>query len=275
MRAAVASQGGAVGSLDRDAEKTGTDYHLVVSLCTAPVRGHRTASAAAACPACGGRRYGYSSPRPYYPPSDYTTRSSGGGGASNGGGSIISRTRPRWSSSTSSVSYTPAEVRALTPVRRTVELRARQEPGLRDVFLCHAWDDRRGVATELHDLLVAEGVSVWFSEKDIVLGQPFLREIDRGLAKSRTGLVLVTPALLKRVDRRGVSDKELSELLARDLLIPVVHETTYDELRKVSTLLASRNGLNTADDSIADVATKIAELVAVEDNLAAPLASAD
>ncbi|MGH3166433.1 MAG: hypothetical protein ACRDN0_11135 [Trebonia sp.] len=54
-----------------------------------------------------------------------------------------------------------------------------------------------------------------------------------------------------------------------------MHETTYDELRKVSPLLASRNGLNTADDSIADVATKIAELVAVEDNLASPLASAN
>lgn len=64
-----------------------------------------------------------------------------------------------------------------------------------------------------------------------MLGQPFLREIDRGLAKSRTGLVLVTPALLKRVDNRGVSDKELSELLARDLLIPVVHETTMTTSR--------------------------------------------
>jgi hypothetical protein len=173
------------------------------------------------------------------------------------------------------VTYTPAEVRALTPIRRTVELRAHQEPDLCDVFLCHAWDDRRGAATELHDLLVAEGVSVWFSEKDIVLGQPFMREIDRGLARSRTGLVLVTPALLKRVDRRGVSDKELSELLARDLLIPVVHETTYDELRKVSPLLASRNGLNTADDSMADIATKIAELVAVEENLTTPLTPAN
>lgn len=111
--------------------------------------------------------------------------------------------------------------------------------------------------------------------KDIVLGQPFMREIDRGLAKSHTGLVLVTPALLKRVDRWGVSDKELSELLARDLLIPVVHETTYDALRKVSPLLASRNGLNTADDSMADIATKIAELVAVEDDLTAPLRSAN
>ena len=173
------------------------------------------------------------------------------------------------------MSYTPAEVRALTPVRRTVELRARLEPGLCDIFLCHAWDDRRGVATELHNLLEAQGVSVWFSERDVILGQPFLREIDRGLAKSRTGLVLVTPALLKRVDSRGVSDKELSELIARDLLIPVVHKTTYDELRKVSPLLASRNGLDTADDSLTDVAAKIAELVVVEKNLAAPPASVD
>lgn len=191
------------------------------------------------------------------------------------GGSASSRTRPHWSPSTSSVSYTPAEVRALTPVRKTVELRALQQPGLYDVFLCHAWDDRRGVAAELCGLLEAQGVSVWFSEKDILLGQPFLREIDRGLAKSRTGLVLVTPAFLKRVDLRGVSDKELSQLLARDLLIPVVHETTYDELREVSPLLASRNGLDTADDSIADVAVKIAELVAVEDSLAASPASAN
>lgn len=174
------------------------------------------------------------------------------------------------------MTYTPTQVRALTPVRRTVELRARQEPALRDVFLCHAWDDRRGIAKELCDLLESEGVSVWFSEKDIVLGTPFLREIDRGLARSRTGLVLVTPALLKRLDGRGISDKELSELLARDQLTPVVHETTYDELRRVSPLLGSRHGLNTAEDSMADIATKIAELVAVEDDdRAAPLPSAN
>lgn len=130
-----------------------------------------------------------------------------------------------------------------------------------------AWDDRRDAAKELHDLLEAEGVSVWFSERDIALGEPFLREIDRGLAKSRTGLVLVTPALLKRVDRRGVSDKELSTLLARDLLIPVVHDTSYDELRSVSPLLGCRNGLDTAEDSMAVVAAKVAEMLIVADEL--------
>lgn len=163
--------------------------------------------------------------------------------------------------------YTVDQVRALAPYRRAVELRG-QRPELRDLFLCHAWDDRRGPATVLHDLLEANDVSVWFSEKDVLLGQPFMREIDRGLAKSRAGLVLVTPALLERVNNRGVSDKELSELLARDQLIPVVHGTTYDEVRKISPLLGSRNGLDTAEDSMEVIATKIAELVAINNELA-------
>src|SRR5947209_3430097 len=83
------------------------------------------------------------------------------------------------------------------------------------------------------------------SEKDIPRRGSPNRPIFAGLAKSRTGMVVITPAFLKRVDNRGVSDKELSELLARDVLIPVVRGTTYEDLRKVSPLLGSRNGLDT------------------------------
>lgn len=236
-----------------------------MSRCTAPRQGHRSAAARANCPSCGGRGYGYSAPS-YYTPQPSYSRSSSGGGSGSSAGSGVKKTRPRWSPSTSTVSYTPAEVQALTPARRAVEARAGR-PELRDVFLCHAWDDRRGVAAELNNLIEAAGASVWFSEKDIVLGQPFLREIDKGLAKSRTGIVLVTPALLKRIDGGGVSDKELSALLARDMLIPVVHGTTYEELRDVSPLLGSRNGLDTTVDSLEVVAAKIVELVTVEDEL--------
>ncbi|WP_286134978.1 toll/interleukin-1 receptor domain-containing protein [Mycobacterium sp. UM_Kg1] len=151
-------------------------------------------------------------------------------------------------------------MQALAQVRREIEARA-ASPDLRDVFLCHAWDDRLGTARELHDLLEANNVSVWFSEKDVMLGVPLLRAIDKGLAKSRAGIVLVTPSLLTRVEREGIADKELSELLARDLLVPVVHGTTYEDLREVSPLLASRSGLSTDEDSIEDIAIKIAELV--------------
>lgn len=229
--------------------------------CTAPTRGHRSASAAADCPACGGRssRYGGYSNYGSSSYSAYSSPSSGSGASSRGSSSSA---KPRWSRSGSSVVYTPAEVVTLTPFRETVESRATL-PDLRDVFLCHAWDDRENGAKELHDLLEAQNVSVWFSEKDVVLGTPLLREIDRGLARSRVGIVLVTPALLKRIKDQGIADKELSVLLARDQLVPIVHGTTYEALREVSPMLASRSGLSTAENSMATVAAKLAELVAV------------
>jgi len=159
------------------------------------------------------------------------------------------------------VLYTPAEVQALTPIRQTIETRTPPLPEFRDAFLCHAWDDRQGAAKELHDQLESRGVSVWFSEKDVPLGSSLLREIDKGLARSRVGIVLVTPHLLRRVTAEGIADKELSTLLARTLLVPIVHGTTYDALRDVSPMLGSRSGLDTAENTMAEVAAKLAELV--------------
>nr|WP_026004182.1 toll/interleukin-1 receptor domain-containing protein [Pseudomonas luteola] len=228
--------------------------------CTAPVRGHSSAAAAAACPACRHRsNFHYSSYASHSP----SPSSSGNTYTNNGSGSSrsVSSSKPRWSKAGSSLSYTSAQVQSLAPIRQTVETRAAEQPDLRDVFLCHAWDDRQGPAKDLHDLLVAAGVKVWFSEKDLGLGVPMMRAIDKGLANSRIGLVLVTPALLIRLPKEGVADKELSALLAGNQLIPIVHNTTYEALRNISPLLASRSGLDTAEDSMEVVAAKIAELV--------------
>jgi hypothetical protein len=226
--------------------------------CTAPRNGHRTQSGRDACPVCS--RRGYRSYNSSYSPS-YSSGSSSSGRSSGSGRS----SKPRWSRASSPVFYTSAEVQALTPIRRTVENLATR-PDLRDVFLCHAWDDRQGIAKELHDLLLSNGVSVWFSEKDVGLGVPLMRAIDKRLANSRIGLVLVTPALLRRLPQEGIADKELSALLARDQLVPIVHNTTYDALREVSPLLASRSGLSTAEEPLAALAAKLAELVALEPN---------
>ena len=228
--------------------------------CTAPVYGHSSSSAAARCPACRGRSRGWGgggSYESYTPSYTYPSAASGGSSSGSSGGR-----KPRWSGAGSTMVYSDSQVKALTPVREEVE-RLATKPDLRDVFLCHAWDDRKEAAQQLHDLLEAAGVKVWFSEKDIGLGVPFLRAIDKGLANSRVGIVLVTPALLKRLPTEGVADKELSALLASDRLVPIVHETTYEALRDISPLLASRNGFDTAEESMAIVATKLAELVSV------------
>jgi len=230
--------------------------------CTAPVRGHSSAAAQAACPACRYKSRGYGGYSSY---SSYSTpySSHGGSYSSNVGSANSSSKRPRWSSSGSSVSYTSSQIQSLTPIRETIEVKAVAQPELRDAFLCHAWDDRKASAKELHDLLEAKGVKVWFSEKDLGLGVPMMRAIDKGLANSRVGLVLVTPAMLARLPKESVADKELSALLAGNQLVPIVHNTTYEELRNVSPLLASRSGLDSSEDSMEDIATKIAELVSI------------
>ena len=228
--------------------------------CTAPIRGHRTAAAAAACPVCGGRRsyyhqIGYNTYQSF--PSEHPRASNNlpSSGTSNGG----MKRKAKWSPAGSTVLYSPAQIMTLTPVRDNIVKQAKI-PEKYDLFLCHAWDDRKGAAKELCDKLIAKGVSVWFSEKDLPLGSTMLREIDKGLAKSRAGIVLVTPAFLKLVENEGVADKELSALLAKDRLVPIVHDTTYDALRDVSPLLGSRSGLDTNEDSMDEIASKLAEL---------------
>ncbi|WP_371922193.1 toll/interleukin-1 receptor domain-containing protein [Thalassospira sp. GO-4] len=151
--------------------------------CTAPRRGHRSSAARAACPACGGGygRFGgysqyssnYSHQGSYSPPPSYASSASGRSGRKT--------LKPRWSGAGSAVWYTPEQVQALTPVRENAENLAASQPELRDVFLCHAWDDRQGAAKELHDLLEERGVRVWFSEKDLGLGVPMMRAIDTGV----------------------------------------------------------------------------------------------
>lgn len=235
-----------------------------MSRCTAPVRGHHSAAAAAACPACSSRYGGYRGSygggySSSYSPSYSSGSSSYSGGRSSGSGS----SRARWSRPDSTVFYTPVQLASLTPVREAVEKEVAAKPDLRDCFLCHAWDDRQGAAKELHDLLEAAGVKVWFSEKDLGLGVPMMRAIDKGLVASKIGLVLVTPALLRRLPAEGVADKELSTLLQGNRLVPIVHGTSYSALREVSPMLASRSGLDTSEDSLTVVAKKIAELVAI------------
>lgn len=144
-------------------------------------------------------------------------------------------------------------------------MQAQVRPEHRDLFLCHAWDDRNGAAKEFYDALVSFNATVWFSETEVGLGTSLMREIDKGLRMSRIGIVLVTPALLKSLEAGGVADKELSALLATDRLIPVAHGTTFGAIRDVSPLLAARSGLTIGHDlSARDAAAKVAAAAAAE-----------
>lgn len=227
--------------------------------CTAPSEGHRTASGAANCPACrGGRRsyrssYSYCSPRPSY---------GGGGGFSFGSSSGGSGGGSRQTRTGRSVSYSPTEWRTVEPFTQKASEQAQTHPERRDLFLCHAWDDREGSAKELYGHLKSHGASVWFSEADLPLGSLMIREIDKGLRNSRVGIVLVTPALLKSIEAEGVAEKELAVLLSTRRVIPVLHGVSFNDLNDVSPMLASHAGLSTKESSLDNVAAKVAAAAA-------------
>jgi hypothetical protein len=229
--------------------------------CTAPVRGH-IRGGGADCPVHGrSGRYDYFTPSyPRYSPPPVTTPVLRSGGSARGGGRTA---RPRWSPATSTVSYTPQQVRDLEPVRSAAAVRTQAH----DVFLCHAWPDRKAEAKTLYDMLLDEDVSVWFSEVTLMPGTDMRVAIDRGLVSSRIGIVLVTPAMLDRLRTdRSIASSELSALLRRNLLIPVMHGATFEELDQVSPLLASRGGFSTAEEPMEDIVIKIAELVGTLDS---------
>ena len=176
--------------------------------CTAPVEGHRTASAAANCPACrGGRSYRQSYPTYYGAPPRYAGGSASGSGGSSGRSGPSAGGASRRTRGGTSVSYSSSEWRTVEPLARKAAEQALTYPERRD-------------------------------------------------------LVLVTPAMLHTLKGQGIADKELSTLLATDRVIPVAHGTTFEALREISPMLASRSGLDTRESSLADVAAKIAAAAA-------------
>ncbi|MEP3298276.1 MAG: hypothetical protein ABJO27_17655 [Pseudoruegeria sp.] len=110
---------------------------------------------------------------------------------------------------------------------------------------------------DVADLLGERGVDV---DRSTVFR--WVQKFGPELAKRTERHLQGTVALLKRLEGEGIADKELSALLARDQLVPIVHNTTYEALRDVSPLLGSRTGLDTAENPMRTVATKLAELIA-------------
>ena len=136
-----------------------------MSGCTAPSDGHRTASGAANCPVHrGGRGYFRSTYSSY---SSFDDGNYGGSRSVSGGSSGSTSRRTR---SGRSVPYTPSEWRAVQPYAEKAAAQAQAYPDKRDLFLCHAWDDRESSARELHGHLRTSGATVWFSQDDIPLG---------------------------------------------------------------------------------------------------------
>lgn len=118
---------------------------------------------------------------------------------------------------------------------------------LYDVFICHASEDKETVVRPLAERLEREHLHVWYDEFTLKLGDSLRRSIDIGLARSRYGIVVLSPAFFKK----PWPQRELDGLVAREtsgsarLILPIWHRITKRRLLQFSPTLADVVGVST------------------------------
>lgn len=127
-----------------------------------------------------------------------------------------------------------------------------------DVFISHASEDKDSFARPLAVALRSLGVSVWYDEFSLRLGDSLSGSIDRGLAGSRFGIVVITPSFIGK----PYTEYELHGLVARDLsegrvILPLWHGVTKGQVMALSPPLADKCALLTADLDAQGIAIKL------------------
>jgi hypothetical protein len=131
-----------------------------------------------------------------------------------------------------------------------------------DAFISHASEDKEGFVRSLAEALQERGISIWYDEFELKVGDSLRRSIDRGLAKSRFGIVVLSSAFFAK----NWTQYELDGLVAKEMvggkvILPIWHKISKDEVMSYSPSLADKFALGTSQFTIEELADQLAEVV--------------
>lgn len=131
-----------------------------------------------------------------------------------------------------------------------------------DVFISHASEDKDEVARPLALELSNYNLKVWYDEFELKIGDSLRRKIDKGLANSKFGIVIISNNFINK----GWPNYELDGLITRSIsneqqLLPIWHKITKQEVINYSPTLADKVARNTASNSIEEIAQEIAQVI--------------
>lgn len=131
-----------------------------------------------------------------------------------------------------------------------------------DVFICHASEDKDAIVRPLAHALQGKNLRVWYDEFELRIGDSLRRSIDKGLANSRSGLVVLSPAFFTK----GWANYELDGLVTKaitgeQVLLPIWHNLSKQEVMKYSPSLADKVARSTSTHTVDEIAAEIAEVI--------------
>jgi hypothetical protein len=124
-----------------------------------------------------------------------------------------------------------------------------QTSKLYDVFICHASEDKDDFVRPLAELLVRQHIDVWYDEFSLSIGDSLSDKIDQGLAKSRFGIVVLSPHFFTK----PWAKRELKGLVARetferqDVILPVWHRVGLADIVEFSPPMADKKAASSED----------------------------
>lgn len=126
-----------------------------------------------------------------------------------------------------------------------------------DAFISHAVEDKIPIANELCAKLESAGLRIWYSGKELGVGDSIEKTIEKGLHRSRYGIVILSPTYLAK----NWTIREFYTLLAKEIeeqkvILPVLYNVTVDDLKNKDLLMADRFAVN-ADRGLDFVVTKL------------------
>lgn len=130
------------------------------------------------------------------------------------------------------------------------------------MFISHASEDKGSFVRPLAEALANLGVRVWFDEFTLSLGDSLSRSIDKGLASSHYGVVVVSKAFIEK----GWPEYELRGLVAREIaedtvILSVWHGVSQSEVLEFSPPLADKLALDTSRNDSTEIALQILRVV--------------
>ncbi len=131
-----------------------------------------------------------------------------------------------------------------------------------DVFISHASEDKDAVARPLAEALKNNGLSVWYDEFELKIGDSLRRKIDRGIANSNFGIIVISRDFINK----GWTNYELDGLITRAVngeqtMLPVWHNVTKREVIDYSPSLADKLARSTTEFTVEEIAEEIADLI--------------
>jgi hypothetical protein len=131
-----------------------------------------------------------------------------------------------------------------------------------DVFISHASEDKDEIVRPLAQALQSGGLDVWYDEFELRIGDSLRQKIDKGLASSRFGIVVLSQAFLGK----GWTNYELDGLVTRavtgeQILLPIWHKISKQEVISYSPSLADKLARNTATHTVQEIADEIIDLI--------------